>query len=610
MNVLSKEQIKDRLVKIAAERWNQQESDVDANFDPLVMLLFDAMASELEGLGHLIKDIQGNLLQELSGLMLPQALLKAKPASCIVSALPNENHCTITPETNFTTSTELQKTGEIVRTAEVNFTPIGTFKLLNLQPGYIIIGNNIYKFSEDGRKKILFQGHQQQLVQEIYFTIQNPQGLVSLEGLQFFFDLKGHSEANSFYHSLQQAQLYINGEPAMFFGGYFNSTQFEIGLKDAMATNGNYTGKMQREIAGVYARQFIHVTEKSISKNNSIAIPALQAAPENVLKQINAPDTIYFNLKFGRPFESTVLERMQVGINAFPVVGRSMEKVHFKTDKWLNIISLPVKGSCIDIDRIETSDGGSYRLSENVGDKDLKEGEAILRSARVSKSSSSEIRNIIEGLLMAIRDESAYFSHVNNDFVATRLVEMSKILTRLEDQIALSKDEKSSFMYLLLKPRKHGENIQVTYWVTDPATATNVKAGQPFKTLNHTLTNNNFTKSLTPAAGAKDTPGPYIQKQMLVRQLSSGGQLISIEDIRLLCYELFEGKLLKVNIEKIMKIQPGKNEGLSRTILIDIKVASGQHSKEDLAFLEKCLRYQLDTKGSFVFPFDIKISEA
>ena len=608
MNVLKKEQIKDRLVKLAAERWNVQESEVDANFDPLIMLLFDALAAELEGVGYLIKDIQGNLLQELAGLMLPQSLLNAKPASCIITAMPNEESCEISKYNNFITTTQTQHPGEPVKETDINFTPIGTFRLFNVQLAYSRIGARIYKYNPDGRKVLLQEDQEQELVQEISFVIQNTAGLQSLQGLQLFFDLKGHSEANNFYYTLQQAILTINDQPATFAKGYYKPEQFDISLKDAMNRGGDYSRKIQKEIAGIYARQFITITLDTIVPLAAQQGSFLQAIPANIAQEINTVNPVFFTLKFSRPFAAEMLERMQLGINAIPVINRTLDQVSFKTDRWINIVPLQIKGSYLDVEHIESTEGGKYRLHENTGERDLKEGEAIVRQTRVGKSSSEEIRNTILGLLEAIRDESAYFSRISNDFIATRLTDISKILTRLEDQLELSKNEKSSFRYVLLKPHKQNETVQVSYWSTTPKEAASVKPGQPLRAAKHTFTNSNFTFTLTPAVGGIATRSDYAQKQMLVRQLSSRGKLISAEDIKLLCYELFGNKLKQVTVNKTMKVLPGKDTGISRVICIDI-ITGQQFTVEELTHIERQLRYQLDTNGSFVFPFEISIKE-
>lgn len=610
MDGLKKEQIKDRLIRLAAERWNVQESEVESNFDPLMLLLFDALASELEGVGDLIRNIQNNLLQELSALMLPQSLLNAKPACCIISAMPNENHCSINAQTNFSTITQVQKVGEPIKETEINFTPIGDFELLKLQLMHLIIGEKVYQFSSDGRKIVLHEKGSTERISEIHFTIQNQSGLTEINDLQIFFDLKGHSAAGQFYEAIHQARLMINGQEVHFLRGYAHSNQFEISLKDALSASGDYSRKIQKEFAGIFERQFITISQAKISpdiENNSL--DRLPILPENILKEIKSPQTIFCTIQLKRPFTSEELERLQIGINAFPAINRKKEYVDYKTDKWINIIPLQLRGSYLDIESIIGTDGARYRLNETATDKELKNGEAIVRVARVGKTSSREIRNSIQGLLESIRDESAFFSRISNDFISSRLGDISKILTRLEDQLELSKDEKPSFRYLLLKPHKVGESLRVAYWITHTRESSFVKAGQVFRAQGQTLTNSQFTYSLTACVGGVDIRSEYQQKQMLVRQLSSRGKIISVEDVKLLCYELFGNKLKKVEVLKTMRVMSSTQEGISRIIIVKIFVGAGQFSSEELSYLEAQLHYQLSLHASFVFPYEIIIEE-
>lgn len=48
MNSLSKDQIKDRLLKRAAKQWGYSDVELENVFDPIVNLLFDVCAKELE----------------------------------------------------------------------------------------------------------------------------------------------------------------------------------------------------------------------------------------------------------------------------------------------------------------------------------------------------------------------------------------------------------------------------------------------------------------------------------------------------------------------------------------------------------------------------------
>ncbi len=52
MNPLSKDQIKDRLLKRAAKQWGYSDVELENVFDPIVNLLFDVCAKELEKISH------------------------------------------------------------------------------------------------------------------------------------------------------------------------------------------------------------------------------------------------------------------------------------------------------------------------------------------------------------------------------------------------------------------------------------------------------------------------------------------------------------------------------------------------------------------------------
>lgn len=611
MDVQSREQIKDRMIRLAAEHWNLEENEIEANFDPLVVLLFDAVAGEIESLGYRIKDIQSNLLNELAALMLPHSLLRAKPASCILTARPADDTCLLKSETNFSTIAQTSRADEAVKEAELNFTPIGEVKLIKASLGYLRAGNRVYKYNDDGKKTAQHQDiANSSMIRQIHFTITGKSPIRSLAGLQLFFDLKGHSEANNFYFALQDASLSINNTEVLLQRGFFKNEQYETSIKDAFNNDTDYSRKLQREIAGIYTNQFFTIDEQYETIAEPPDAPALlQDLPEKLVQEITSPNTIYCTLSLRRPFSIEIIERLQVAINAFPVINRRMERIFHKTEKWVNIIPLQLHGTYLDIHAIENVNGTKYRLQHANYDSKVEEGQAIIRAARVSKSSSNDIRNALKSLLEAIRDESAYFSRTSNDFISSRLIEISKTLTRLEDQVQLSKDEKPTFRYVLLKSKSPGEQVQVSYWTTAPAEAAFVKANAGFKPVQHSLVEAGSCFSITPAVGGMEILNDYAQKQMLVRQLSSKGKIVSVEDIKLLCYEIFGQKLKEVLVQKKMKVLAGRYSGISRFIEISLSVANDSYSEEEKVYLVKQLAYQLELNGTFMFPFEITVKE-
>lgn len=611
MEVQGREQIKDRMIRLAAEHWNLEESEIEANFDPLVVLLFDAVAGEIESLGHRIKDIQSNLLNELAALMLPYSLLRAKPASCVLTARPADDTCLLKSETNFSTIAKTSRADEAIKEAEINFTPIGEVKLIKASLGYLRAGNRVYKYQNDGKKTVQHQDTATgSMIQQIHFTITGQSAIRSLAGLQLFFDLKGHSEANNFYFALQDASFTINHADVVLQKGFFKNAQYETSIGDAFNNDTDYSRKIQREIAGIYNNQFFTIDEQYEAIAMLPDTPAiLRDLPDKLVQEINSPNTVFCTLSLRRPFSIEITERLQIAINAFPVINRRMERIFHKTERWVNIIPLQLNGTYLDMHTIENINGVKYRLQNARYDSKVEEGQAIIRAARVSKSSSNDIRNTLKSLLEAIRDESAYFSRTSNDFISSRLIEISRTLTRLEDQVQLSKDEKPTFRYVLLKSKNPGEQVQVSYWTTAPAEAAFVKANAGFKPVQHSLIETGSCFSISAAVGGMEILNDFAQKQMLVRQLSSKGKIISVEDIKLLCYEIFGQKLREVQVQKTMKVLTGTRSGISRVIEITLSVANDNYTEEEIAYLVKQLSYQLQLNGSFMFPFEINIKD-
>lgn len=606
MELLKKEQIRDRMIRLAAAHWQVPENEIEANFDPLLMLIFDVLAGEMEHIGYQINDVKSRLLNELSTIMLPHALLRAKPASCIITATPAEPATVLDQEHCFNTIAVTQTPGTPSAETELCFTPNGTVKLFRLNALFLRTGSRVYKLGEAGRKSLVHETPLNKApVNEIHFTLHTKDLFESLQGLQLFFDLKGHSEAANFYFSLQHARLFINEQEAPFTKGYYKQQQYETSLKDSLEMEGDYSRKIRKEVAGIYAQQFITVQQESLAPAPPDA-SILQQLPDKLQEEIRTKEVIYITLRLNRYFQQEMLERLLVGVNAFPALNRKPEKIHFKTEKWINIIPLPVKGSYLDIKSIEGANGGRYKLRPDAGEDPIHEGQAIIRTTKVGKESSRDVRNTINSLLESIRDESAYFSRTSNDLIASQLHEISKLLTRLQERLAVSKDEKPAFNYVLLRSKKEQETVFVEYWSTTPAAAAAVKSGAIFKPVMHALTGSTCF-ALTAVSGGVETYSDYAQQQMLVRQLSSRGKIISQEDIRLLCYELFGARLQKVSINKTMKVLQGPKTGITRTIGIDLHLKEADYTEDELAYLQKQLYYQLETNAAFAFPFEISV---
>ena len=95
MNQLSKDQIKDRLLKRAAKHWGYSDVELENVFDPIVNLLFDVCAKELEKISNEIFSSRRRITERLIEILTPTASAKATAARGILRAYPVEDEATL-----------------------------------------------------------------------------------------------------------------------------------------------------------------------------------------------------------------------------------------------------------------------------------------------------------------------------------------------------------------------------------------------------------------------------------------------------------------------------------------------------------------------------------
>jgi len=602
--MLKKEQIKDRMLKTAARLWDIPEGEIETNFDPLILLLLEACAGELEHIGAGINASQSRLLDRLAELILPEVMLHAQPASCVVTGFPVDARATLDETVRFYTTQRIQQAGTAARNQDFYFTPVGRFLLLKAGLPYMKAGGRFFRFTGNGQKELVQDSYAGGYSNELWLAVSPDKSLESLQGLQLYFDLKGHSDAGAFYSSLHTAKAFINGTQVALSPGYCNGEQFELNLEEALTEGYDYSRRIHRQVAGIYRNRFLHFPEALPAAGRQVPDEWLDL-PEKALQALTAEAPVFIRIVLGRLFPQETLDRIQCSINAFPAVNRMLNTMNYRTDTWINIIPMQVQGSFLDLHHI-SSGTGRYRISTAAGTR-VEEGEAIVRSSGIGKTNSREVREIIGSLTEAIRDESAYFSRMSNDFVLARLREITRILARLEDQMQIARDKKEPMHYLLLKPRAAGESVTISYWTTNGPEAHTVKAGTALTAFNHTLTASRGAYLLTNATGGKSVVSESEKKYILQRQLLSGGKVISAEDARLLSYQLFGDRLKKAEVRKGLQPGNGAHQGFRRTIDIFLTLATQQSetAKEEVDYLCSELEYHLNLNASPVYPFRI-----
>lgn len=123
MKSLTKEEIKDRMIRRAAEDWGVDDMEIEYSFDPIVGILFDACAHEFERISDTIKTSRTKVTERLVDLLTPPEIsVTAKPAHAIVHAQPVDGKMTINERSQFFIENECPCSGKLaVKISRISF---------------------------------------------------------------------------------------------------------------------------------------------------------------------------------------------------------------------------------------------------------------------------------------------------------------------------------------------------------------------------------------------------------------------------------------------------------------------------------------------------------
>jgi hypothetical protein len=613
MAAIKKERIKDQMVNTAARLWGVEESEIEHNFDPLALLLIEACAAELEKIGHHITESHTRLLDNLAEIILPESLFGARPASGILQAMPLDNTLEIGPSTAFSLTQKIFRPAtNSNETIDLHFSPIGKFKLFKADLAYLVLGNKLFNIKENGSRELIFSPDKLNNSNEIWLVLSIEKMPETFNGLNIYFNLSSNSRANSFYNSLTFAKCFVNDNQVQISKGFKHNEGIEIDHKEILLSGDDRSAKLNRKTGHVYKNRFLQITDPGKIAKCGVPASWQEKFPKEILNKIDQEKSVFIKIELQQNFPQEVFDIVTCSINAFPAVNKKLNNFNYKTDEWLNIIPIPVTGTFFDLDAVKSEKGEKYKIRPAAGADNLAVGEVIVRSSGVGKTSSQDVREMINNITETIRDQSAYFGQISNEIILSRLREIGKVLTGLEDNMHNTTDKKPEFYYLMMRPKKNGEMIFVNYWTTNEADANNIKAGIAVSAVNNTLINPKKSQTLTSFSGGKNSVSESEKRITMRQQLLSGGKVISAEDVKLLCMQLYGSKLKNVEVQKGVQVSNIAGEGFKRTIDVILTLSNlvNESMKSEMDNLYYELEFSLQNNASPVYPFRIIINDS
>lgn len=609
------ERIKDRILKRAARVWGYSDSELETSFDPIVALLLEACAAELEKLSIELNNSHARIVERLIEVMSPASNAGAIPSRTIIHAKPTENNYRVSLEHQFYCKKSIPNIYDPVKptSKEVYFGPTGNFDLTTADVEFMAFGNTMYNLSRSFHKEFFLKSSKSLKPSSVWIGIRCLEPNDVLKKLMFYVDVKNSHQREIFYHYLKQSHIYLGGNKLNFKEGY-NVTTKDLDVDAVITKNYNRINQIYSEVNKFYFDKFIHLTEDITLEPSMLKVPSeiTEIFESDKLNALN--DVLWLKIEFPEVINSNIFESMSFALNSFPVINKRLINIAQRIDPYINYIPLVNDDHFLDLDTISDSKGFNYHIKQFT--HNLEGGEATLRNNGVERFDERNASEIIQYLLELLKDESASFSVLGGDFVRNVIAEMNQLIATLEQQTKENSFLKSNFPYVVIKSnlideRNENDSFFINFWSTCGEDANDIKPGTRLDLPFGTDFFANTMYLVQPSVGGK-TRLTSNEKILSYRQaLLSHGRVVTFADIKTFCLKHFGHTISHIEVNKGTKTDPSLKTGFVRTI--DIKVDKNLESEVPFSdnewnYLCDNLMHKLDQVSSNIYPYRLIVN--
>lgn len=609
MGKSTKEQIKNRMVKTAAELWGVKANEIETSFDPIISLLLSACSAEIEKISAELDESETRITEKLIELMTPEKSAGPNPAHAVLYAEPIDDATIINPEYHFTYRKEIPEQKTSVNYKDIPFTPIQDFKLINAKIEHLITGTNHIYFKEKRNRQVLGKNlnnaHLPNSTVFLGITSTLPK-IPDIDDLSFYFEYQGTKSHDKevFYLHLTNAKWSLNGVALDIVSGFYNSEKEQsLFVNNIFQGDSKKSDLVQREILDYYKRHYITVTASDNDSTDYSGYSELNSFLED--NNIKPDGRIHWiKIEFPTLVTNDILKDVFCSLNAFPVLNRELHTFSHRLKNFVHIIPLTTENLFFDVKSIVNTDGKYYSTGADITNSS--KGSFIIRGDTMGSLEQRKAREYIVYLLELLKDESASFAFLNNDFLIKNLKSLNQLIASLEKSVGDSIIDKSQTHFAVLNPYNTNDQLLVEFWTSNGLLANNIKSGSDLNLSKGIGVKQTSAHLLTTSAGGRNELRMEDRLNSYRRALFTRDRIITKEDIRVLCYEIYGNQLEHVEIRKGFTKDQDLNKGW--TPCIQILLTPKKKLRKDAWNLENSkLRFILEKKSLNVFPYDLKV---
>ena len=605
---MNQEQIKNRMIKRASRMWGYSELESESAFDPVLELLLSACASELEKLRFEQENSRARITDRILEIIFPNQIVGVVPSQTLLQLTPVENNVQLSRYNHFKA---IKKTQNIydptqVNTKDIYFSPTLEMKLTTAQVKYLLYGNKVFQQESFFYQEEIARSERNIPSGEFWIGIHAP-GVEKLEDLCFYIDVNNKEQKEFFTYYLQQVKVFSEGKEYELVEGY-NTPTNSIEYENIISKN--YTGidAIYNEVNQFYQANFFTLKGTIYPKTEEEKSVATTLLENYFLdhKFITEKDIIWLQFKFYEVITPKVLENVRIALNCVPAINIRNTEDYKRIKGQLTIYPITGEDSFLDIDYISDNYKKRYDVKNYLSDDNIS---IVLRRGGVARFDERNALEHLQHLLGLIREETASFSAIGNDFaIEEELKQIGQNLASIYQNIKEKNLSLNPNPYLIFSSnnKEMDMNFTISYWHTAAEEGNDIKTGISLVCDSENKTAISKAIVVKPSFGGRR--GLTTSDKILEYRnaLLSRGRIVTIADVKTFAKSHFKHTIKGLEVQKGTKKEVSLKGGFKRTIDIYLnKNKEVEVSETEWEYLKDSFLIKLEKASTNIYPYRI-----
>jgi hypothetical protein len=562
-----KEMITQRLASRAAELWGVENP---AGIDPLVRLLLDVVAFEIEDLASETQRQHGASLRDIAQSLIPGPWLMPRPDHAVMRAEPLALRDTLGSEDQFYIPIREKNASGIETVTDLYFSPLARTNLVAAKVAFLWNGQELLQQSERGEWYPVTgtSGHLPDQ-NDIWIALDIHPELLQIDELQVYLEMPADSEP------LLQLRSRIEWQDHK--GQALVASPFLP--EGAMGETDRYDGRtfaqirpqvsILEDIAAVYRHRILTLR----GANGPFGI-ARTTVPEPVKPLFSAVDPellmekrLWLRLSFPPAMGADILRKTRLYTNCFPILCRKLHQKRQRVQGDPAIIPLQFPGNerLMAVESV-VDENGNPLAPHSPGIPDRAEKSYFLHRGHLERFDRTTAGDMITKMLRLLREEANIFAVHGQEIMLKLINNLKNDLEAIQKHLGNEGMSKiRNRYYLILKGNT--PQVEVSYWtVSDLESKRRLKRGDSllqYKQISIKPGSARLQTDLIPGSSASENEEVV---QALRYALLTRERISSRQDIRQFVFRHLGKWISKVDIRNAVAISSDRKRGLVRML--------------------------------------------